>query len=301
MPLFLLLISNTLCGQSNYLNEPFGVAATVPEDWHIYAELRNDTVNKRAIISWGIPAVYSEVEKASIENAISISAYKIPEIKNIDDLRQFEFERVQNILQSKELVDSSENRLTYVSKTKINGLIYRTKKVLFYKNKASYVIAFTATPGTYPINLHKFDNFIPQIKFFEPTIIPKSLGAIKLKFNGLYMVKSGSKSVSGKKVEEYTYLKFFDNGTAKLQKESTNTPETIAKLLKNDSLFKIKGQYILSGHDLNITFADPFIPGIVAQSDLFYYTGQITDENKLYLDLIYGNFNKVFWFEFVGN
>jgi len=299
LSLLFLLISNTFLGQTEYLNEPFGIGATVPDDWHVYAEIRNDTVNKRSIISWGIPSVFSELDGASIENAISISAYKRPEIKNIEDLRQFESQRVHSILQSKQLIDSSENQLTYVSETKINGLIYKSKTKLFYKNQASYVIAFTATPGTYPINLHKIDDFLTQIEFFKPNRVPKPAEAKKLKFEGLYMTKSNYTSNSSKVVEQYTYIKFFEDGNAILQKENNNTPETIRNLQKNDSLFKIKGKYILTGYDIKMTFADPFIPGIIAQSDLFYYSGQITDENKLYLDLHYSNFSRVFWFEFV--
>jgi hypothetical protein len=103
---FLILTFN-LFAQSKYQNEKYGYSGQVPNDWTIYAEIKDDTENNSSIIDWGLPKVYSKLEKASIENAISITAYKRNDIKNIDDLMKFEFNRVGSRLVSKEAVEET--------------------------------------------------------------------------------------------------------------------------------------------------------------------------------------------------
>ncbi len=52
----------------NYENSVFSFRVSVPKNWKVYKEVENDTVNKSAFINWGIPKVYSEIEKTEIEN-----------------------------------------------------------------------------------------------------------------------------------------------------------------------------------------------------------------------------------------
>lgn len=163
LSLFLITIS-TLFGQSKFQNDLYGFGGQVPDDWHVYGELKDDFTNKRAIIDWGLPKVYSELEKTSIENSVSITAYKRPSLKTIDDLTKFEFGRVANVLVSKELIDST----SYIVFTVRNGLKFKSKLTFVFKNEVGYVLNFTATPGTYDINLSKFDNFVKSLQIFKP-------------------------------------------------------------------------------------------------------------------------------------
>ncbi|MBV5282069.1 MAG: hypothetical protein JZU53_06485 [Paludibacter sp.] len=163
LSLFLITIS-TLFGQSKFQNDLYGFGGQVPDDWHVYGELKDDLTNKRAIIDWGLPKVYSELEKTSIENSVSITAYKRPSLKSIDDLTKFEFGRVANVLVSKELIDST----SYIVFTVRNGLKFKSKLTFVFKNEVGYVLNFTATPGTYDINLSKFDNFVRSLQIFKP-------------------------------------------------------------------------------------------------------------------------------------
>lgn len=166
LSLFLITIS-ILFGQTKFQNDLYGFGGQVPDDWHVYGEIKDDVINKRAIIDWGLPKVYSELEKTTIENSVSITAYKRPSLKTIEDLTKFEFGRVANVLVSKELIDST-SYTSYLVFTVRNGLKFKSKLTFVFKNDVGYVLNFTATPGTYDINLLKFDNFVKSLQVFEP-------------------------------------------------------------------------------------------------------------------------------------
>ncbi len=162
--LVLVSLSVSLFCQTEYKNEKYGFSAQVPSDWKVYGELKDDHVHHRAIIDWGMPKVYSELEKHKIENAVTITAYKREDIKNMDDLIQHEYSRISKTITSHEVLDSLNSHLVF---TRNMGITYQTKIVFVYKNQIGYVIAFTATPGTYDINLSKFDDFVKTITFVE--------------------------------------------------------------------------------------------------------------------------------------
>lgn len=166
LSLFLITIS-ILFGQTKFQNDLYGFGGQVPDDWHVYGEIKDDVINKRAIIDWGLPKVYSELEKTTIENSVSITAYKRPSLKTIEDLTKIEFGRVANVLVSKELIDST-SYTSYLVFTVRNGLKFKSKLTFVFKNDVGYVLNFTATPGTYDINLLKFDNFVKSLQVFEP-------------------------------------------------------------------------------------------------------------------------------------
>lgn len=166
LSLFMTTIS-ILFGQSKFQNDLYGFGGQVPEDWRVYVENKNDQANKSAIIDWGLPKVYSELEKASIENSISITAFKRPSVKSINDLTKIEFGRLANFIVSKELIDST-SYTSYIVFLVRNGIRYKSKLTFVFKNDVGYILSFTATPGTYDINLSKFDNFVKNLQIFEP-------------------------------------------------------------------------------------------------------------------------------------
>lgn len=296
----LVLTLNTQ-GQTKFQNDKYGFNGQVPTDWNIYAEIKDDPSGKSAIIDWGLPKVYSELEKTSIENAVSITAYKRPNIKTIDDLIEFEFERVGHRLSSKELIDS----IPYYSYTLItiqNGLKYKTKVTFIFKNKIGYVLNFTATPGTYNINIKKFDNFVKCIQFFEPKEIEKkTTNKTNILFDGLYVVKTGEVNIQNNKMEIYNYIRFYEDGAVYTQAVHSYDPEKVLKWFGKNGRFERKGEYKIVGADITFSVSnnessDKEIEG--AKTDK--YSGKITDQNKLILEVKYdsGDF-KNFLYEFV--
>jgi len=164
--IILLVFVNTGCRQRTYENRVYGFKVKIPCDWFVYGEIKNDTVNNYSIVDWGLPKVYSDIEKTEIENAISITGYKTDKIKNLAELIDFEFDMKKDIITNKILLDSVENRAYLVYST-IRGLNYKSKMYFVYRNGIGYVIIFTATEGTFDKNIMKFEAFFKRIKFVE--------------------------------------------------------------------------------------------------------------------------------------
>ncbi len=93
------------------------------------------------------------------------------DVKHIDDLIEWEFNRISDIMiQKKEL--SLKNIRSYKVITKINNLIYITKSIFLFRQEFNYgyIISFTATKGTYEKNLKIFDEFLKNIEFTNPKL-----------------------------------------------------------------------------------------------------------------------------------
>lgn len=293
---------NPLYGQTSYQNDKYGFSGLVAEDWHVYAEIKNDAVNNKALIDWGLPKVYSKLEKTSIENAVSIVAYNRPDIKTIDDLMKFEFERIGHILVSKELIDTIP-RSSYTVITSRNGLKYKSKVAFVYQNNIGYVLSFTATPGTYDINLSKFDSFVDKIQFYDSKEQQEQQASneLSIRFDGLYLTKTGEINIPNNKMEIYTYIRFYDDGTVYTQAVNSYAPLKVSEWLGKEGRFERKGTYKTEGATITFTVtndesADKKLEG--AKTDK--YGGRYTDEGKLFLEVKYANGEiKDFWFEFV--
>lgn len=148
--------------QPRYAVPAFGYSAVVPADWSIYMETDSDTM---AIVSFGLPEVWSELEGQSIENAISITAHKRSDLHSVQDLIDFEARRKAAIIVSS--VDAGlVTEPARLIITKINGYEYKTLAGYRYRNGIGYEISFTATEGTYDINLQHFLNFVKKVEFF---------------------------------------------------------------------------------------------------------------------------------------
>jgi hypothetical protein len=50
---FLILTVN-LFAQSHYQNDTYGYSGQVPNDWTIYADIKDDTENHNSILDWGL-------------------------------------------------------------------------------------------------------------------------------------------------------------------------------------------------------------------------------------------------------
>jgi hypothetical protein len=296
-------LSYTLQAQTIYRNDQYGFEGQVPDDWIVYSEITDDLTDKRALIDWGLPKVYSKLEKAEIENAVAITAYKRTDIQNIDDLIKVEFDRVKHMLISKSPVDSIPFQ-SYVLITSQNGLRYKSQVVFMYKNDIGYVITFTATPGTYDANLSRFKDFLKGIQLFVPMshkkVIPGSNKGIH--FDGLYIAKTGEINIPNNKMEIYTYLRFYDDGTVYTQSVNAYDPAAVSKWFAKNGRFERKGEYKLNGTDITFSVSndltrDKKLEG--AKTDVFH--GKMANPDKIFLEIKYadGEF-KGYWFEFVN-
>jgi hypothetical protein len=148
---------------SEYKNTTYRFSLKIPGTWKLYGEIPDDKIEHKAIADWGLPLVFSALEKTDIENSISITAYKKADIKSVHQLIIMEAARTDpatNIMKQ----DSTSENARIIFRTD-RGLKYKGKSYFVFKNNIGYVINFMATPGTYQKNLPAFETFYRNIKF----------------------------------------------------------------------------------------------------------------------------------------
>ncbi|MBU0984781.1 MAG: hypothetical protein KKA42_12975 [candidate division Zixibacteria bacterium] len=142
----------------------FGIRVSYPMEWQVFRNFEDET---DATMGFSLPKVMSEEELAEIENAVIVSAYKRPEIANLDQLMSFETARLRNIIVSSVNVAHEFGKAQQVV-TRLKGLQYKSLNVFRFENGVGYVLTFTATPGTYDLNIDKFESFLKAVEFYAP-------------------------------------------------------------------------------------------------------------------------------------
>lgn len=286
--------------QTTYTNTAYGFSADVPNNWHVYAEINNDRFNNRAIIDWGLPEVYSKQEGGNIENAVTITAYKRDDIHNVADLMHLEFERIGSTTVSREQI-GTEPYLSYLIITSRDGLLYKTKTAFAYTNGIGYIFVFTATPGTYEINLPQFDTLLYRTRFFTPVDTPPSEPSIAVRYDGVYLAKTVTTTIDSKTVDIYTFIRFYKDGGVYTQTVNSNEAQKVATWFGRDGSFERKGIYTIRGSEISFTVSNDGLPDKAlegARTDTYH--GQSTDGDKLYLQVsLAGSAARDFWFDFV--
>lgn len=140
--------------------DSFSVSFNKPKNWSVY---REETHANWYQISMGLPEVWSKLEGANIENAVAVAAIRDSSITSLSDAVAIEFKRVADILVSSEEVPTESGK-AFITITNIHGLLYKTLLTIDYKNKTTYKVSFTATEGTYDINL-------PLFKVFKNSVV----------------------------------------------------------------------------------------------------------------------------------
>jgi hypothetical protein len=148
---------------NTYKNEKYRFSVIVPDSWKLYGQILDDSKQHKAIADWGLPAIYSELEKTEIENSVSITAYHKTDIHSVQELIAAEYFK-SNPVETALEVDSTCTNCRIIYHTQ-NGLEYKGKLYFVFKNEIGYVINFMATPGTYEKNLKSFEDFYLNIKF----------------------------------------------------------------------------------------------------------------------------------------
>jgi hypothetical protein len=146
-----------------YVNDFYHFSVVVPDKWKLFGQIVNDTIKHRAIVDWGLPSIYSDVENAEIENSVTITAYKMGNIGNVDELIQSEYLRVDPTKYTLE-VDSATKNARFIYGT-VDGRNYKGKSYFVFKDGIGYVVNFMATPGTFDKNLPLFEKFFKAIRF----------------------------------------------------------------------------------------------------------------------------------------
>ena len=146
-----------------YKNSIYRFSVDIPDNWKLYGQIINDTIHHKAIADWGLPSIYSDLEKTKIENSISITAYHKTDINSVDQLILAEYLRVDPTKNAMEVDSTTKNaRIIYST---INGNNYKGKSYFVFNNDIGYVINFMATPGTFDKNLTVFEAFYKSIRF----------------------------------------------------------------------------------------------------------------------------------------
>jgi len=149
--------------QNTYKNEKYRFNVTVPDSWKLYGQIQDDSKQNKAIADWGLPAIYSELEKTDIENSVSITAYHKTDIHSLQELIAAEYFKRNPVEIALEVDPTCSNaRIIYQTQ---NGLKFKGKSYFVFKNEIGYVITFMATPGTYEKNLKSFEEFYLNIKY----------------------------------------------------------------------------------------------------------------------------------------
>jgi len=288
-------------GQAKYGNDRYGFSGWVPEDWTVYGAINHDPVGKFAIIDWGLPKEYSKLEKDFIENSISITAYKKPNFNNMDELIKYEFSRVKEMLVSKERIDSSQTP-SYLVMTQRNGLTYKSKVVFALENDVGYIMNFTATQGTYDINLPKFEKFVNEARFSvpnEPIQQKPSDGPVR--FDGLYIAKTHEIMIGDNKTEIYNYIRFSEDGYVYTQSVTSYDPQKVVKWLGMAGRFERKGKYNTAGARISFNVSNDESPDKQLEGPMAdQYSGKVLSGDQIYLEVIYNSGSEdEFTYEFV--
>jgi len=159
----LLLIGASFCASAaDFARPTFGFVAHAPDDWKVFGERERPG---QMLLDFGLPEIWSDVEKQNIENSVYIFARR--DVKSMEALISDEDERVAAVGISKEPFPAAAGK-AFVRLSKIDGLEYKTLTTFRFENGVGYMIGFTATHGTFDRNLAKYQAFLEKLEFVAP-------------------------------------------------------------------------------------------------------------------------------------
>jgi hypothetical protein len=122
-----------------------------------------------------------------------------------------------------------------------------------------------------------------------------------LQFDGLYVAKTGEVNIPNIKMEIYTYIKFYKDGTVYTQSVTSYDPKAVIQWFGKDGRFERKGAYEIDGVTISYTVTNDESPDKKIEGPKTdKYSGQMEDGNKLSLKVTYNNGDvKDLSFEFV--
>ena len=155
-------VVSEVCAET-LLDDNLGFSVQIPSDWRFHRSGRPPGTG-RFVYQYGLPKMWSEVEKQEIENSVAITIYD-GDFESLKAVQELEDARTADITLSTKVVSSSDDSLVIERNSLMGRLEYRIREKLVVHNKRGYVLSFTATPGTYDKNLHRFIEFTDSFRF----------------------------------------------------------------------------------------------------------------------------------------
>lgn len=121
-------------------------------------------------------------------------------------------------------------------------------------------------------------------------------------FNGLYVAKTGEVTVDNKKMDSYTYIRFYKNGTVYTQTETFNDPKKVAENFGKGGRFERKGTFtILKNGDVEFLVSNDKSRNKKTEGPKTdKYGGQLKGKDRLFLVVKYANGDlRDYWFDFI--
>lgn len=121
------------------------------------------------------------------------------------------------------------------------------------------------------------------------------------KLDGLYVAKTGEVNIPKMKMEIFTYILFFEDGTVITQSVNSYDPKAVSKWFKKDGNFERIGKYKVKNGKLTFTVSNEGLPDKKIEGlRINKYEGLISDNTKLVLKITYdGETEKEVNFEYV--
>ena len=122
-----------------------------------------------------------------------------------------------------------------------------------------------------------------------------------VRFDGLYVVKTGEIEIPNNKIEIYTYIRFYEDVTVYTQSVSGYDPAKVIEWLGKEGRFEYMGNYQIDGKDIKFTVNNDDSPDKALEgAKTNKYKGTISGET-LNLKLTYNSGEaKKFTFVFVS-
>lgn len=148
------------------LNPAFGYRLVVSPDWELLGRQQDAVLQKQSTLVMNLPPVWSDVERQSIKNAISVFT-KSGVAKDQDEaVAYFMATQGAQAIDLKPVEARQGAGFEYGAED--GGPRYALRTDVLFRHGVVYFITLTATPGTLAKNLPLFLAFAESVEFFEP-------------------------------------------------------------------------------------------------------------------------------------
>jgi len=137
--------------------------------WKLQGIQQDGRIKNQSIVVVSLPPVWSDLERKSIENAISVYAKESETIKTLDLAVEDFLTRNPSAKSSTptKVPDADPKRIKFTYEQSNSGLTYKKQSVVVFHSGISYQIDFIATLGTFEKNLPVFTAFCNTIDFIK--------------------------------------------------------------------------------------------------------------------------------------
>ncbi|MBR9847604.1 MAG: hypothetical protein GYB35_16550 [Algicola sp.] len=110
----------------------------------------------------------------------------------------------------------------------------------------------------------------------------------KVLFDGMYIAKTGEINTGETKMEIYTYVRFYDDGTVYMQTVNEYNPTSVSKWFGKNGTFSKMGKFEIENDKISfMTSNDNTLDKKLLGKRSIDFNGKIINDKKLILNLIY--------------